>query len=351
MESKKMTKRGLGRGLDLLIPAGDEKPQGYQEVPLVAISPNPYQPRHSFPDPDLDELAASIQEHGILQPLIVTQQHDGTYRLIAGERRLRAAQKAGLDTVPVMIKDAAPQEMLEMALVENLQRADLNPLEQALAYQHLAEVYQLSKSEIAQRVGKSRVAVVNVMRLLDAAPAIQKMLLEGIITEGHGRALLGLPEHERQEAALKVTVEQGLTVRETEALVRRWRLADEGEFADEVRMALLQGTLSENHGQVLAHLAVPHQTHVLHLIISKHLSVEETEALVDALKYRDLQETPEKRNTDPNPEIKAIEQRFEQALGTRVRLRDGNKGGHLVIYYYSDEEFQTLYERLVGEKL
>ncbi|MDF1514123.1 MAG: ParB/RepB/Spo0J family partition protein, partial [Anaerolineae bacterium] len=145
-----MARRGLGRGLDVLIPAGDEIPQGIREVPLVAITPNPHQPRQSFPDSDLDELAESIQEHGVLQPLIVVQQLDGTYRLIAGERRWRAAKKAGLETIPVILKDAAPQEMLELALVENIQRADLNPLEQASAYQQLADTYHLSKSDIAR---------------------------------------------------------------------------------------------------------------------------------------------------------------------------------------------------------
>ena len=344
-----MTRRGLGRGLDVLIPAGEEIPQGILEVPLVAITPNPLQPRQSFPDADLDDLAASIQEHGILQPLIVVQQLDGTYRLIAGERRWRAAKKAGLETVPVILKDVAPQEMLELALVENIQRADLNPLEQALAYQHLAETYQLSKSDIAQKVGKSRVAVVNVMRLLDAAPAVQQMLLDKQISEGHGRALLGLSDLGQQEAALHIVIDSGMSVRETESLVRRWRLAEEGEFADEVKLALMHGSISEYHGEILRRLPAPKQTHTLHTILNQQLTVEETEALVQSLMASKVQQDGAKPDTSPSPEIKAIEQRFEQALGTRVRLRNGKKGGNLVIYYYSDEEFQTLYERLVGE--
>ncbi len=344
-----MPRRGLGRGLDVLIPAGDDKPQGYQEAPLGTITPNPYQPRQSFSDHDLDELAASILEHGILQPLIVVRQLDGTYQLIAGERRWRAAQKAGLTTVPVIIKDAAPQEMLELALVENLQRADLNPLEQATAYQYLATEYQLSKSEIAIRVGKSRVAVVNVMRLLDASPAVKQHLLDGKITEGHGRALLGLPEHERQTAALNIIVERGFSVRETEALVRRWRLVGEREFSNEVRLALMHGTISEKHGLALAQLPVPKQTDALHVIVNKHLSVPETEALIEAWQTNNAQEESAKKDSTPNPPLTAIDQRFEPPLGTRARLHNAHKGGRLVLYYYSDEEFQTLYERLVGD--
>lgn len=350
-----MTKRGLGRGLDLLIPAGDEKALGYQEVPLTAITPNPYQPRQSFPDPDLDELAASIQEHGILQPLIVVQELDGSYRLIAGERRWRAAQKAGLSTVPVIIKDAAPQEMLELALVENLQRADLNPLEQAIAYQYLAEQYQLSQSAIAQRVGKSRVAVVNVMRLLDAAPAVQKMLLEGKITEGHGRALLGLNTHEEQESALQIVLDQAYTVRQTEALVRRWRVVNEYDFSEPVRDALLAGEIDEVYGQLLAKIPVNSQADVLRTIFAKQLTLEQVKSLVEAsVQHPSEDKESGQEPSTLSPEIKAIEQRFEQALGTRVRLRanmrDGKRGGHLVIYYYSDEEFQSLYQRLVGEE-
>ena len=240
--------------------------------------------------------------------------------------------------------------MLELALVENLQRSDLNPLEQALAYQQLAESYQLSKAEIAQRVGKSRVAVVNVMRLLDAAPSVKQMLLEGKISEGHGRAILGLPEHERQESALNVVLDQSMSVRETEALVRRWKLAYEGELSDEVRLALIQDSISEHHGQALAQLPVINQTDALLVVIKKHLSVEETESLVQVLLNYDEQDEASEVDSTPSPEIKAIEQRFEQALGTRVRLRNGKKGGNLVIYYYSDEEFQTLYERLIGEE-
>ena len=176
-------KRGLGRGLAALIPpAAEEGETGLQQVRPDQIVPNPHQPRDPVRDQDLLELAASSQEHGIIQPLVVTRRPEGGYQLIAGERRWRAARLAGLEEVPVIIKEAAPQQMLELALVENVQRADLNPLEEALAYQHLVEDFGLSQTEVARRVGKSRVAVTNTLRLLQASPKVQAALTERRIT-------------------------------------------------------------------------------------------------------------------------------------------------------------------------
>ena len=167
-----MPRRGLGRGLDLLIPAEDSASDGLLQVEVDKIVPNPHQPRTLLADSSLGGLADSIREHGVIQPLVVTRLPSGGYQLIAGERRWRASQLAGLETVPVIVKEAAPQEMLELALVENIQRADLNPLEEAAAYQHLVEDFGLSQSEVARRVGKSRPAVNNVMRLLNAAASL-----------------------------------------------------------------------------------------------------------------------------------------------------------------------------------
>ncbi len=279
-----MTKRGLGRGLEVLIPVDEAQAGGVQDAPLEAITPNPHQPRGAIVTEDLQELASSIREHGIIQPLIVTRQVDGGYQLIAGERRWRAARLAGLQRVPVIVKDAAPQQMLELALVENVQRADLNPLEEALAYKQLIEEFGLSQGDVAQRVGKSRPAVANTLRLLLASPAVQAAVMEGTITEGHARALLGLPRQEDQDAVLRVVIQQGLNVRQVEALVQ--------QFA-----------------------------------------------------------RPPKPKPVPMPEVQALEENFEASLGTRVRLKAGRKGGRVVIYYYSDEEFQALYERLTGERL
>ena len=165
-------------------------------------------------------MAASIAEHGIIQPVIVTQVA-GEYQLIAGERRWRAARQAGLETIPVIVKEASPQEMLELALVENLQRADLNPLEAAAAYRQLMDEFGLTQEQVAERVGKSRSAVANTVRLLSVAAAVQAALLEGKIAEGHGRAILGLPTPEAQTAALTTIVKRSLSVRQAEELVRR----------------------------------------------------------------------------------------------------------------------------------
>jgi ParB family chromosome partitioning protein len=281
-------KSGLGRGLEALIPGAGEditaEAQGVVEVPLSSIAPNPHQPRSPIRDQDLVELAASIEAHGIIQPLVVARAPDG-YQLIAGERRWRAARLAGLPAVPVVVKDVAPSEMLELALVENLQRSDLNALEEAMAYRQLIDEFGLTQEQVARRVGKSRVAVSNTLRLLKAARAVQEALLEDRISEGHARALLGLEQVEAQDAALKVVLKQGLNVRQTEELVRR-----------------LLGTRSE--------------------------------------------EKPQKR--EDSPETRALESRFREALGTKVSLKRSGEGGRIVIYFYSEEELDALYDHLVG---
>jgi ParB family chromosome partitioning protein len=275
---------GLGKGLGALIPTeseGGADASGVLEIPLAAIEPNPHQPRLQIRDQDVVELAASIEAHGVIQPLIVIREDEG-YTLVAGERRWRAARLAGLDTVPVIVKDVVPQEMLELALVENVQREDLNPLEEAVAYQQLVEEFGLTHEDVARRVGKSRAAVSNTLRLLRAAEPVQAALLKGRITEGHARAILSLETPEAQEAALQSVLRKDLTVRQTEALVRK------------------------------------------------------------------LQQpaTVRKKSPRPSPEVKAVEARFQEALETKVRLSPGKKGGRLIIYYYSDEDLESIYDRL-----
>ncbi len=281
---------GLGRGLGALIPDLDAAPAtaASTEVAIDAIAPNPYQPRTSIEQSTLHQLAASIRTHGVIQPLVVTEEAErGRYLLIAGERRWRAARLAGLRVVPVVIKEATPRAMLELALVENVVRADLSPLEEAAAYRQLIDEFGLTQGAVAERVGRSRVSVTNTIRLLTAPEPVQAALGAGSIAEGHARALLGLPTAADQIAALDEVTERGLTVRQTEELVRRWgsRLAGQQRTAAPV---------SPNERQFI--------------------------------------------------------ERFQATLGTKVTLKRGRAGGGaLTIHYPSDEELDALYERLVGE--
>jgi len=215
---------GLGRGLASLIPATSSP--GASETSSIAIDavrPNPYQPRTEWDEDRLQELAESIKTHGLIQPLIVSVGREAdTYVLIAGERRLRAARLAGMSSVPVVVKDVAPQALLELALVENLVRADLSPLEEAQAYRQLIEDFGLTQAAVAERVGRSRVSVTNTLRLLNAPDEIKAALAGGQITEGHARALLALPTAIDQISALDDVVAKSLSVRQTEELVRKW---------------------------------------------------------------------------------------------------------------------------------
>ena len=214
---------GLGRGLDALIP-GTRDERGVLELPLDRIARNPSQPRADFNESQLGELAASIAVHGILQPIVVRSLADGGYELIAGERRLRAARMAGLDVIPAVVRDSdAGTDSLELALIENLQREDLNAIETAQAYRELIDRFGLTHEAVSRQVGKSRVAVSNSLRLLDLAPETRQAIVEGRISEGHGRALAAITIAELQRAALGVVLERGLSVRQTEELVRRKR--------------------------------------------------------------------------------------------------------------------------------
>ncbi len=212
-----MSRRGgLGRGLEALLPES-----GLQDVPVERIHPNPLQPRQTFAEDDLAELADSIRAHGILQPVVVSRQPEaGAYQLIVGERRWRAARQAGLATIPALIRPTGSREALELALVENLQRASLSPLETAEAYAALISEFGITQEQVAARVGKSRSAVANTLRLLNLAAAVKEALAADTISEGHARALLRLTP-EKQIAALHEIEERGLNVRQTERLVQR----------------------------------------------------------------------------------------------------------------------------------
>ena len=280
-------KIGLGKGLGALLPASEEAPSGgLIEAQVRAIAPNPHQPRMQFDEQTLRELANSIREHGLIQPLVVKRTGDDQFTLIAGERRWRAAILAGLETVPVVVKDVAPQQMLEMALVENVQRSDLNALEEAQAYKHLSEEFGLTQDQIAQRVGKSRVAVANTLRLLKLPDSVKNALIEQRITEGHARALLALPTPEAQAVALRTVIAQELNVRQTEELVRK-----------------LCG-----------------------------------------------ERPPSRPKATASPEVVALEERLRSSLGTKVILREGRKGGTMTIHFYSNEELDSLLALLLKEQ-
>ncbi|NSW51654.1 MAG: ParB/RepB/Spo0J family partition protein [Anaerolineae bacterium] len=283
---------GLGKGLDALIPVPEtiNTTKNAANQPLMVsvdnIVPNPRQPRHSINDDKLQELADSIREHGIIQPLIVTHEDNSDqFVLIAGERRLRASRIAGLVEIPVLVREASEQESLELALIENVQRADLTPLETAEAYLELSESFALSHEDIAKRVGKSRVTVTNTLRLLKLPETVRQALAEERISEGHARALLGLATAQSQAAALATIIKLDLTVRETEQLVRKM-----------------------NNQK------------------PKPVVIEKT-----------------------SPEIQELEIKFRSMLGTKVNLRHTQSGGTITIHYYSDEELNHLVEQLLGE--
>lgn len=290
---------GLGRGLEALIPSGPAAPaqptDGAKggvplEVAIDAIAPNPWQPRVHLDRQRLEDLAHSIRTHGVMQPLVVTTADEpNRYTLIAGERRWRAAGIAGLSTVPIVVKDVAPQAMLELAIVENVVRADLSPLEEAAAYKQLIEDFGLTQADVAERVGRSRVSITNTLRLLNAPERVREALMAERITEGHTRALLGLGATADQLAVLDIVLEKGLSVRQTEDLVRRW----------------LSGAPARKREPV-----------------------------------------------DRDADEMRLETRLRDALGTKVALkRSGGAGGTITIQYYSDEQLQSLYDRLVGEEL
>ncbi len=284
-------RKGLGKGLDALIPGGKSTGTpsafvssggGVQQVAVELIQRNPSQPRLTFKEDDLNELAASIREHGVIQPLIVLPKGDGTFTLIAGERRLQASQRAGLKTVPVIPRQANNQELLEIALIENVQRADLNAMEEAEAYRHLVEDFSLSHEMVARRVGKSRVAVTNTLRLLGLADTVKQALVDARITEGHARALLALSTQKAQASVLQTVMNLSLSVRQTEELVRK-----------------LAGQKPLKVGKPI-------------------------------------------RSAD----VSDVEKRLQKSLGTKVALKYGKKGGTVTIYYYSDEELDSLLNKL-----
>jgi ParB family chromosome partitioning protein len=274
---------GLGKGLGALIPQTAPAGAAPIEVPISRIKGNPYQPRQRVEQQALQELADSIAVHGVLQPILVTETLDG-YQLVAGERRVRAAQMAGLDHVPAVIRQMAARDQLAIALVENIQRADLNAMEEAMAYRQLADEFGLTQEEISNKVGKARSTVTNTLRLLELDAAVREALLQGAISEGHGRALLGTSAAIQRQLAQAIQA-RNLSVRQTEELVRRLR----------------------EQPAVRVKSAAP-----------------------------------------ADGELERLEEDLRRSLGTKVTLARSRKGGRIVIEFYSDEDLSRLFDRLTG---
>jgi ParB family chromosome partitioning protein len=296
----------LGRGLGALLgrattrdesetgeQAGQTNEAGIRDIPIDEIQPNPQQPRTRFEPASLTELATSIREHGVIQPVIVTERPDQPQRywLITGERRWRAARQAGLTIVPAVVREATSQQLLELALVENLQRDDLSPLEEAAAYSTLIDRFELTQAQVAYRVGKSRSAVANAVRLLGLPAEIQAALNDGLISAGHARALLSLASDEDKQRALDQIVASELNVRQAEELVRRW----------------LEKPPAEDPEEELPHLQA---------------------------------------------QLRFWENRFRDRLSTKVSLdRKADGSGRLVIHFYSDDDLETIYREIVGDEV
>jgi ParB family chromosome partitioning protein len=277
------SRKALGKGLSALIPEAEDLAGGAQffQCPLEAIEPNPYQPRQSFRDEELKELVESVREKGILTPLLVSKR-EGGYRLIAGERRWRAAQKAGLHTVPVVVRESSPMESLELALIENLHRKDLNPIEEALAYQRLLEDTESTQESLAKRLGKDRTTITNTLRLLKLPKVIQQDLVEERLTMGHARVLAGLKNREEQLALRELILKKALSVRQVEAFAKR---------KESLRNAKEKGAPGDYYLQSLA-------------------------------------------------------ENLKRSLGTKVEVMKRGQHGRITIFFYSDEELGRLLDLL-----
>jgi ParB family chromosome partitioning protein len=282
-----MTKRkALGKGLSALIPDAKELAEGYDyfQCPVEEIQPNPYQPRQRFDDEDFEGLVRSVKEKGIVTPILVSRSEKG-YQLIAGERRWKAAQKAGLDRVPVVVRETTPIESLELALIENIHRRDLNPIEEATAYQRWLEDTKTTQEDLAQRLGKERSTITNLMRLLKLPKVIQKDLIEGKLSMGHGRVLAGLKNPSEQRRFRDLTLKKALSVRQLEEMVKE--------------------------------RAAPKSA-----------------------------QSGKRRKTSEQYYLESLAEDLKRSLGTKVNIRKRGKIGNIVIHFYSDEELDRLLDLL-----
>lgn len=283
-----MTKKALGKGLAALIPeVGPVKEENIIEAKLSSIRPNRFQPREEFNPQKLEELVSSIKEKGIIQPVLARVMEDG-YELITGERRLRAAKRLGLKKIPLIVREVSDSEMLELALIENLQREDLNPLEEAHAYRRVIKEFKIRQEDLAREIGKDQATVANTLRLLKLPTEVQKEISKGALSRGHGLAIVGLGTRALQIKAAQKIKRNGLSVRETEDLVKRLK------------------------GRVLL---------------------------------------PLKKKVSKSPEILAVEEELNKALGTKVRIKPvSQEKGRIEIEYYSSEQLEGILEKIKGEK-
>ena len=285
-----MARQALGRGLEALIPAVPTTAggSGFREVAIVDIRVNPFQPRTTFSEEALEGLAASIREKGIIQPILVRPHPESGWELVAGERRLRASQRAGLSTVPAMIRDVSDEESMEMALIENIQRKDLSPIERALAYRSLMERFGHTQADLAKGLGVARASLANTLRLLSLPAPVRDMIHDGKLSTGHAKALLSIAGREDIEKIATRILEEGLSVREIETLARK----GSGRSATRARG----------------------------------------------------------KGPKPDPNVRAVEEDLQRSLGTRVRLVYRGGRGRIEIHYYSDEGLETLLDQMISDR-
>ncbi len=277
-------RKALGKGLSALIPDADKLENGeerFLQCPIEAIEPNPYQPRQDFSAPELEEMVSSVREKGIITPLLVSRTEFG-YQLIAGERRWRAAQKAGLERVPVVVREATPTESLELALIENIHRKDLNAIEEALAYKRLLEDTGANQDTVAKRLGKDRSTITNMLRLLKLPASIQKDVIDGRLSMGHARVLVGLKSSKEQKAFRNAVLNKGLSVRQLEALAKK----------------------------------------------------------------KSAPTRAGKKESEQDYYLQSLADNLKRSLGTKVDIRKRGKEGRIVIHFYSDDELERLLDLL-----
>jgi len=302
---------GLGKGLGALIPQEATGGHGaaFREVPLASIHPNPLQPRSQFDEEAMASLAASIREVGVLQPVLVRESAEGEYELIAGERRWRAARRAGKQTIPVLVQESTDVHSLEQALVENLHREDLGALEEAAAFQQLVDGFGYTHEQVAARVGKSRTVVTNTLRLLQLPAGVQRFLADGAISPGHARALLGTPDRTFQEGLAKKAVSEGLTVRAVEDLIRQHVQGDAGHGDSDAGEAPANGSSEETRG-----------------------------ARSPSTTQRRL----------PAPGVLELEELLSAHLNTRVKVDMSSRRGRVVVEFATLEDLERIYKLMVG---